>query len=115
MSSVSSATSSIEAEVIIDSPQENATVLSPLTVTGKARGSWFFEASLPVQITDSQGNILATEPAQAKGEWMTTNFVEFSTVLTFKTQDTSGFLIVKKDNPSGVPENDAQVKIAVKF
>src|SRR5450830_1862820 len=53
----------------IFSPQSNETVQSPLTITGKARGSWFFEASFPVILTDWDGLIIAQGIAQAKGDW----------------------------------------------
>ena len=86
-----------------------------MTVKGKARGTWFFEASLPVQITDSHNNVIATAPAQADGEWMTTEYVDFSVTIPFSTNESFGFIVIKKDNPSGLPENDAQFKIPVTF
>lgn len=101
--------------VDIETPRANSVVKSPLLVRGKARGTWFFEASLPVQIQDSTGNVITTVPAQADGEWMTTDYVNFSVEIPFVTSDTSGFLVIKKDNPSGLPENDDEVKIPVKF
>jgi len=113
-----SSSSSVEIsgkEVIIESPEVNALVKSPLLVRGKARGFWFFEASLPVQLTDSNGNVIVSSPATADGEWMTTDYVDFTAELKFMTTATSGFLVIKKDNPSGLPENDAEVKIPVKF
>lgn len=106
---------STNSDVIVSSPAPNTVIKSPLLVRGKARGTWFFEASLPVQVTDADGNILATVPGQAEGEWMTTDYVSFTATLTFTTSATSGFVIIAKDNPSGLPENDAQVKIPVKF
>lgn len=102
-------------EVVIDIPPANSMISSPLTVKGKAKGTWFFEASLPVLLLDSEGNQLDIQPAQAKGEWMTPDFVEFETTLNYTTTDTSGWLVVRKDNPSGLPENDAEYKIPVIF
>jgi len=32
----------------LDTPRPNETIASPLSIKGQARGSWFFEASLPV-------------------------------------------------------------------
>ncbi len=100
---------------IILSPSVGSKVQSPLTVQGKARGTWFFEGSLPVQITDSHNNVIATAPAQTEGEWMTTEYIDFSVTIPFSTHESFGFIVIKKDNPSGLPENDAQFKIPVTF
>src|SRR6185436_520379 len=54
------------------------TVSSPLTVTGEARGNWYFEASFPAVLVDWDGKIIAQLPAQAQGDWMTQEFVPFS-------------------------------------
>jgi len=95
---------------------ENATVNSPLTITGEAKGPWYFEASFPIRILDGNGNELGVVPAQAQGEWMTENFVPFKAVLTFKKPLTQkGTLVLEKDNPSGLPENGRSIKIPVVF
>lgn len=100
----------------VDAPVANAKVASPLTVTGQARGSWYFEASFPVKLIDANDTVLAQGPAQAQGEWMTTEFVPFKAVLTFAPPQTAtGFLIVHNDNPSGLPQNDKELRIPVTF
>ena len=102
--------------IVIYAPLPGATVTSPLTVRGKARGNWFFEASFPVVLKDSAGHILAQKPAQAKTDWMTTDFVEFEVTLTFlKPTTATGTLILKKDNPSGLPQNDDSRQVPVTF
>jgi hypothetical protein len=100
----------------VTAPTANATVQSPLTITGEARGNWYFEASFPVEILDANGKVLGTHYAQAQGEWMTENFVPFRSTLTFTSPTTpTGTLVLHKDNPSGLPEHDAQVRIPVRF
>lgn len=98
-------------------PAPNATVTSPLIVKGEARGGWFFEASFPVVVTDWDGKIIGEGPAQAQGDWMTPDFVPFTATITFTTATTSysskGTLILKKDNPSGLPENDDAIEIPI--
>jgi hypothetical protein len=102
--------------IVAESPRPNAIVKSPLTISGRARGTWYFEASFPVRIIDANGKQLAIAPAAAQGEWMTEEFVPFSVVLEFKTPQTAtGTLILEKDNPSGLPENANQLEIPVKF
>ena len=92
------------------------TISSPFTLTGEARGYWFFEASFPVTLEDADGNVLVEHYATALGEWMTEDFVPFSTTLTFSTPSTStGNLILHRDNPSDLPENDDELVIPVTF
>ena len=57
--------------LVVESLDNGDTVASPLTITGKARGGWYFEASFPVQIKNASGTVIAEGPAQAQGEWMT--------------------------------------------
>lgn len=98
-------------------------VASPLTVTGRARGNWYFEASFPVKLLDADGNVLVEHYAQAQGDpvtgevnWMTTDFVSFSATLTFTMPATeTGTLILQKDNPSGEPQFDDSLSIPVRF
>lgn len=114
----SSSVSSLSAlqDVTVTSPQPDAVVTSPLTVTGQARGTWFFEASFPVKLLDADGNVLAQAPAQAQGDWMTTNFVPFTVTLPFTPPAAkTGTLVLQKDNPSGLPEHEGSVEIPVKF
>jgi len=100
----------------VTAPLPNATVGSPLTIRGEARGNWYFEASFPVRLRDANGKELAVAPAQAQGEWMTTEFVPFEVMLTFATPETeTGALILEKDNPSGLSEHDASISIPVRF
>ena len=91
-------------------------ISSPLNLTGEARGTWFFEASLPVAIYDANGLQIALEPAQAQSDWMTTGFVPFSVTLTFAPAATStGELVIMADNPSGEPQNDKEFRVPIKF
>lgn len=100
----------------VTSPLAGATISSPVTITGEARGNWYFEASFPVKILDANGKELGVSYAQAQGEWMTTDFVPFRSTLTFSTPTTpTGTLVLEKDNPSGLPENADEIRIPVKF
>ena len=99
-------------------PQPGSQITSPLTVSGEARGTWYFEASFPIEIQDAQGNVIGQGYAQAQGEWMTTDFVAFQSIpITFTAEPTgsAGTLVLKKDNPSGLPENEDQLLIPVVF
>lgn len=94
----------------------NDVVKSPLTITGEARGNWYFEASFPARLLDANGKELAIKPAQAQGEWMTTEFVPFEVMLEFQPPSTNtGTLVLEKDNPSGLPEHANELRIPVWF
>ncbi len=101
----------------LDSPRPGAEIKSPLTITGQARGTWYFEASFPVVLVDWDGRIIAQGIAQAKDNWMTTEFVPFEAILTFAADPNAysnrGALILQKDNPSGLPEYDDALEIPV--
>lgn len=103
--------------IILDSPAPRATVKSPLLIAGEARGTWFFEASFPVYLLDSSGNTLGQGVAQAQSDWMTENFVPFKATITFTVDPQivgdTGTLVLQKDNPSGLQENDDALKVPV--
>ena len=83
---------------------------------GEAHGSWYFEASFPVRLVASDGSVLAEVPATALDDWMQDAKVPFEVSIVFATPTaTSGTLILKRDNPSGLPEHDASVEIPVVF
>jgi hypothetical protein len=112
----------INEQVRVTAPLPGTVVTSPLTITGQAAG-WYFEGSFPVTLVNWDGVIFAEGVATAQGEWMTSEFVPFVATLTFATPYTAGdpdfmkrgALILKKDNPSGLPENDEAKEIPVSF
>ena len=102
--------------IVVNTPLPNSVISSPLTISGAARGYWYFEASFPAKIYDSNGTLLGVTPIQAQGEWMTEEYVPFSTVLTFDTSTTpTGTLVLEKDNASGLPEHANELRIPIKF
>ena len=96
-------------------------ISSPLTISGMARGTWYFEASFPIILTDGDGLIIAQGVAQAKSDWMTSEFVPFESTIEFtKPVNAAAFgnrasIILKNDNPSGDPVRDMSVEIPVQF
>lgn len=95
-------------------PAKGATVASPLAVVGEVPGNWSFEASFPVQLTDSKGTVVAKGTATVLGDWMTDKLVPFSAKLTFSTAASGqGTLTLSKDNPSGLEANADSVTIPV--
>jgi hypothetical protein len=103
-------------ELILDQPKYLDLVTSPMKISGKVKGDWFFEGTMPVVLKDSNGKVLVEQPIHATGDWMTADYVPFEMSLSFPTPDTDfGVLIISKDNPSGDPGRNSSFAIQVKF
>ncbi len=103
--------------IYVTKPDPNAIVGSPMEITGRAPGNWFFEASAPVTLTNWDGLIIAESYIQAEGEWMMTDYVPFKGTITFTEGNlyNRGFLIFRKDNASGLPEHDDSTEVMIKI
>lgn len=109
--------------ITLTTPAPGVVVGNPMTITGQARGMWYFEASFPVVLTNWDGLIIAETYASAQGDWMTEEFVPFVAELGFpnpyKVGDPDfmkrGTLILRKSNASGLPEHDDALEIPVRF
>ena len=105
----------------VELPYPGAVVGKEFSVIGRARGTWFFEASFPVKVLDKDGNVLVehyaeTQPDPVTGEinWMTTEFVPFKGDLKVpETYIGLVTLVLMKDNPSGEPEFDASISFPI--
>lgn len=103
--------------VVVDSPAANATIISPLSVSGTAVGNWYFEASFPIELLDANNQIIGSGIAEAQSDWMVTTPVPFVATIVFPPQPagSTGTLVLHKDNPSGEPQFDAQFTVPVVF
>lgn len=98
----------------VELPFPGAVVGKEFSVIGAARGNWFFEASFPVVVLDKNGKILVETHAEAQGDWMTTEFVPFKAdVKVSLSYIGPATLVLKKDNPSGLPEHDAFISFPI--
>lgn len=96
--------------IVVDLPYPGAVTGKTFSVMGKARGTWYFEASFPVKVLDKNGQVLWQGPAQAQSEWMTDDFVPFKVDVTVPTSYIGpATLVLNKDNPSGEPARDASI------
>lgn len=107
----------INTNIQITQPVANATITSPLAISGQAVGNWYFEASFPIKLYNSSNVLIGQAIAQAQSDWMTTAMVPFVTSLTFpaQTPGSTGTLVLEKDNPSGEPQNDDSYSVNVVF
>jgi hypothetical protein len=102
--------------IVITSIIPGGVLSSGMVVTGTARGFWFFEASMPLELLDGNGSVVTSSIVQADGDWMTESCVPFTTPLVFDMPGTqTGILRFHKDNPSGEPQNDASYDVPVQF
>jgi hypothetical protein len=109
--------SDVNEQILVTFPVKDSVISSPLSITGRARGSWFFEGSFPIILLDAYGNTIAEGYATAQGEWMTNDFVKFTETLQFNNfiKGAKGSILLKKDNPSGLEENDDFIEIPITF
>ena len=106
---------STKGKTVLVNVAPNQLLASPLRLEGQV-ATWYFEASFPVQLLDSTGKVIAQGPATAEGDWMVTTPVPYKLTLTFGTPTTAtGTLVLHNDNASGLPENDDEVRIPVRF
>jgi hypothetical protein len=105
-----------EPDVVIDTPQIAQIVTSPMTIKGKVKNSWFFEANLPIELRDENGKVLAQKGYMTPDDWMTPGYKTLDTTLSFKAPTTDyGVLVIHNDNPSGLPENDKKFEVPIRF
>ncbi len=101
--------------IVVTAPLPGESIRSPLTIRGRARGTWFFEGDFPVVLQDRSGTVIARGFVKATGKWMTRAFVPFTGTLEFtkpKAFD-RGLLVFKKDNPSDRKDLDAEMSFRV--
>ncbi|MEK7619588.1 MAG: Gmad2 immunoglobulin-like domain-containing protein [Patescibacteria group bacterium] len=111
---------SIEELLVVSHPQIWESISSPASISGQARGQWFFEASFPVRLFDSNGTLVATTIATARPspgkDWMTPDFVPFTATLEFpRVSSETGMLVFENDNPSGLPEFKREYRLPISF
>ena len=99
-------------DIVVSAPKPHQHVCSPLTVKGKAKSAWFFEAVFPIRLLDEKCQELVSSKANAIGDWTSGNFVPFEGKLEFTvTKPTKAILVLQNDNPSGLPENARKKEI----
>ena len=100
----------------VEIPSPGSVITSPQEIRGKARGTWFFEGDFAVYLLDENGEELAVAIAIAQGEWMTTQWVDFTATMEFDVLEAgSGHLVFEKSNPSDKRELDRELRFPVSF
>ena len=100
--------------IVVDTPTPGSVTGKKFSILGKARGTWYFEASFPVFIKDTKGKTLAVGHGQALTDWMTLDFVNFrADIVIPETFIGQAFMVLTKDNPSALPGNEASITIPI--
>lgn len=103
----------LEVRVVVDTPASGATVGQTFSVTGKAPGPWYFEASFPIEVRDANGTVVGQGIATALSDWMTVDDVNFEADVTMNGYTGPATLVLMRDNPSALPENDGSVSMSI--
>jgi len=116
-----SSTTAMDDLIQVTSPLPNSIISSTtIVITGKARGSYFFEASFPIEVYGQpQEGLLSNGTAHAEADWMTNDFVPFTATIhllpTIETPGETIHILLKNDNPSGDPARQKILDIPVQF
>ena len=105
-----------EEGIFVLTPKTDEVVQSPLMIEGKAKVPWFFEAEFKAELYDENKNLLGTGILTAQDDWMKEDFVPFKGEIEFK--EPSGYFGVLRfmsANPSGLPEQQKQFEVVVRF
>lgn len=107
------AVSVLSKKISVLTPLPDASVSNSFIIEGKAPGSWFFEAVFPIQIRNSSNEVIGHATARAQSDWMTDKLVYFTAPVQIDGYHGKATLILLRDNPSGLPENDDSMTIPV--
>lgn len=103
--------------LVLAEPRSGERVSSPLRVRGEIRGDgWIaFEGQAgTVELLDEQGVRLGFAPLEATADWMRPE-VPFEATLEFAAPENpqSGTLVLRNENPSGLPERERIFRLPV--
>lgn len=108
-----SAVSVLSKKISVTSPAPHSSVDSHFIVEGQAPGSWYFEAVFPIQIRDSHNDVIGHASARAQSDWQTSKLVSFVAPVSIDNYHGPATIILLRDNPSGLPENDDSISIPI--
>ena len=104
----------LSSSVRVSSPAAGATVGQTFAISGAAPNGWYFEAVFPIMVRDADDNVLAHAQGRAQSDWMISGPVHFTATVTLeRIYHGAATLILLKDNPSGLPQNDDSVEVPI--
>ncbi|MCA9387356.1 hypothetical protein KC669_04955 [Candidatus Dojkabacteria bacterium] len=101
------------AELVLIEPSDISRTKCPINIKGQMENKgWFFEATFPLKLVDSNGEIVEQTFATATSEWTTEGFVDFDATINCAVNNLSGYkLILMADNAADLPELDDSITI----
>ena len=103
--------------IVIEPLTEN--VFSPFTISGKAKGNWFFEGEFKAELYDNEDNLISSTILTATQDWMKEDFVPFQGKMEFSIGKEKinqwGKLRFLSNNPSGLIENQKVFEVPIRF
>ncbi len=93
-----------------------STVTSPLTLKGYVPANWVFEGQFQLFLLDSRRREILHAPVHVEADPSHQKSVlSFDQTFNFSASDKSGFLVLRNDNPSGLPQNQKSLEIPVQL
>ena len=99
--------------IVVHTPQPFEKVTGTIVIKGEARGNYFFEADFPVEVVLENGEVI-NHYAMADDEWMTEEFVPFTSTIDISGLEPQDVIIkLHRNNPSDNRENDMVMELPV--
>jgi hypothetical protein len=103
-------------DLVFSSIKPGDSIGGEMTLLATVQGAYFFEGNIGITIEDAVGNILKQTHGTATTEWMTVGPVTFTFAFDLTgIAPGSGYIVIRADNASGLPEHDKSIKIPVVF
>ncbi|HOZ81141.1 MAG TPA: Gmad2 immunoglobulin-like domain-containing protein, partial [Candidatus Woesebacteria bacterium] len=77
---------------------------------------WVFEGTFPIKLLDNNGQVLYQGVGSAP-DWTKSGdaMIDFTANISFTSTAKTGFLVISKDNPSGLSENKKSFRYQIFF
>ena len=98
----------------VDAPAANARVTSPLTISGSAPPSWYFEEQFDAVLIGDDGTVYAQAPARASGEAQGDAVRPYAGEISFTVSaDTPATLLLQEQSAGEDDGGQAEVRVPV--
>lgn len=103
-----------EQDIFVVLPKPGQKVTPSITVSGAARGDWFYRGVFWAEVVAPNGDVLVRNEIPSKGNANTTGMLQFSSfVLVTSNYRGPATVVLINDNPVGHPIPDRSVSIPV--
>ncbi len=101
----------------VDALGTERALVGKMDAVGVIKGGYFFEGNIVVNILDKDKKLLRAGHGEATTDWMTSGPVSFKATIDASglpgAYGGPGYIEIRNDNPSGLPENDKSILIPV--